>query len=39
MIVICFKQHLSNTLGPIHDELNNTEPKLKKSASYIKKRV
>ena len=36
MILICFKQHLSNILSK---KLSNTEAELKKSVAYKKKRV
>ena len=35
-ILICIKQHLSNTWTSIHERLNNTDAKLKKSVAYKK---
>ena len=39
MMVICIKQHISNILSSINEKLSNTDPGLKKSVAYIKKRV
>ena len=36
MIVICIKQHLSNTWSSVHEKLSNTEAELKKSVAYKK---
>ena len=36
MMVICIKQHVSNTYISIHEKFSNTEAELKKSVAYKK---